>query len=261
MLLKSSVRAVAIFGIFAFLSAQCSVTAQMVNESFSKETSDGAVLIEEASAKAPTLIAQNTTASEVANVAVVGAYSGKRKKFELLITDSLWGNLILDMAYQRDPELRRIAKRLNIVNFGTMAAITGIAGGTLAQGIIALSVLNPPSPKLDSYQPGAIGVGMSGLTIVTFMGRTFFNHVLAKKMRERQLVIKHKVESILTQFESTQGENPQAQSDLVALIGERATNEWLQLWRSSNVVATMKLPKISLTPSLTPAAILSGGHL
>jgi hypothetical protein len=196
------------------------------------------------------IIAQANTASEVADVAVVGAYSGKKQKNELLITDSLWGNLILDMAYQRDPQLRKIAKRLNIVNFGTMAAITGIAGGTLAQGVIALATLNPPPGRSDSYLPGAIGVGMSGLTIVTFAGRTVINHVLSKNMRERQLAIKHKVESILAQIESTHGENP-----------ERATNEWLQLWRSSNVIATMKLPKISLIPSLTPAAILGGGHL
>lgn len=260
MLLKSNVRALAAFGLFAFLSTQCSVTAQAVTESSSAQSSNATAI-----GGAPaTLIAQASgasTAAEVADVAAVGAYSGKKKKFELLITDSLWGNLILDMAYQRDPELRKIAKHLNIVNFGTMAAITGIAGGTLAQGIIALSVLNPPPPKLDSYQPGAIGVGMSGLTIITFLGRTAFNHVLSKKMRERQLAIKHSVESILAELEATHGENPAAQAKLVALIGERATNEWLQLWRSSNVVAQMKLPSISLTPSLTPAAILGGGHI
>jgi hypothetical protein len=275
LLFKSRVRSVAVFGLIVFLSAQCSVVAQVVPESSSAkidgapstgaETSLNSGRMQCATTKdSVPIVAQANganTASEVADVAVVGAYSGKKKKYELLITDSLWGNLILDMAYQRDPELRKIAKRLNIVNFGTMAAITGIAGGTLAQGIIALSVLNPPPPKLDSYQPGAIGVGMSGLTIVTFMGRAVFNNVLSKKMRERQLAIKHKVESILTQLEATHGENPEAQTDLIALIGERATNEWLQLWRSSNVVATMKLPNISLTPSLTPAAILGGGHL
>ena len=66
----------------------------------------------------------------------------KNKRTSSLITDSLWGNLILEMAYQRDPEIKKIAKRLNLVNFGTMTAITGVAaGGTLAQGIIALSVL------------------------------------------------------------------------------------------------------------------------
>jgi hypothetical protein len=272
LLLKSRVRTVTLSGALVFLSAQCSVFAQVVPQNYSAGIANSQTQIADPSlnggrtqcAPTPVIIAQANaadTASEVADVAVVGAYSGKKQKNELLITDSLWGNLILDMAYQRDPQLRKIAKRLNIVNFGTMAAITGIAGGTLAQGVIALSVLNPPPPRSDSYLPGAIGVGMSGLTIVTFAGRTVINHVLSKNMRERQLSIKHQVESILAQIESTHGENAEAQSELVALIGERATNEWLQLWRSSNVIATMKLPKISLTPSLTPAAILGGGHI
>jgi hypothetical protein len=200
----------------------------------------------------PVLVAQATpgvTAAEVAGVAAVGSMATKKQKGELLLTDSLWGNLILDLAYQRDPHLRKLAKRLNLVNLGTMGAVTGIAGGTLAQGIIALSVLNPPDPKSDSYLPGAIGVGFSGITILTFAGRAALNQVLAKNMRKRQLDIKHQVESILAKIEASHGENPEAQSELIALIGERATNEWLQLWRSSNVVASVKQPKISLTPS------------
>ena len=204
----------------------------------------------------PTLIAQaspGVTAAEVAGVAAVGSVATKKQKGELLLTDSLWGNLILDLAYQRDPELRKLAKRLNLVNLGTMGAITGIAGGTLAQGIIALSVLNPPDPKSDSYLPGALGVGFSGITILTFAGRTVLNQVIAKGLRKRQLEIKHQVESILAKIEDSHGENPQAQAQLISLIGERATNEWLQLWRSSNVIATVKQPKISV---VTPSSVL-----
>jgi hypothetical protein len=164
----------------------------------------------------------------------------------------------LDLAYQRDPKLKKYAKRLNLVNLGTIGAITGIAGGTLAQGIIALSVLNPPDPKSDSYLPGAIGIGFSGMTILTFAGRTVLNQVIAKSLRNRQLEIKHQVESILAKIEESHGENPEAQAQLIALIGERASNEWLQLWRSSNVIATVKQPKISV---VTPSSVLTAHRM
>jgi len=181
--------------------------------------------------------------AETADVAAVGALTGKSSKGELLITDSLWGNLILDLAYQRDPLLRKYSKRMNLVNLGTTATVTGIAGGTLAQGIIALSTLNPPDPKSDSYLPGSIGTGFAGLTLVAFGARTAISYVLAQKLRNRQLAIKHQVELILKHIEDSHGENAEAQTALIALIGERASNEWLQLWRSSNVLATQYKPQ------------------
>jgi hypothetical protein len=262
MLLKSHRRTAAIFGLFAVLSVQCPVRAQLAPDVYTpgvEKENRPAIKAEEFSAanqieatENASLIAQasgSTAGSDIANVALAGASLGKKQKGELLITDSLWGNLILDLAYQRDPELRQIAKRLNLVNLGTMVAITGIAGGTLTQGIITLATLNPPPPKSDSYLPGGLGVGFAGLTLVTFAARTAINQVLAKQLRNRQLEIKHKVESILSRIESTQGEDPEARSDLIALVGQRATNEWLQLWRSSNVIASLKQPKVSLGPS------------
>jgi hypothetical protein len=195
------------------------------------------------------LIAQVSAPTGIGDLAAAGAMAGRKQKGELLITDSLWGNLILDLAYQRDLQLKKIAKRLNLVNWGTTAAVTGIAGGTLAQGIIALSTLNPPEGQSDSYLPGAIGVGFAGLTLVTFTGRTVINQVLMRRLRNRQLEIKHQVESILARFESSQGDSPDAKNELVGLIGERAANEWVQLWRSSNVVASLKNPNVSLSPA------------
>lgn len=197
----------------------------------------------------PIIVAQANLAPEVADVAAAGAVvMKKQKKDEPLITDSLWGNLILDMAYQRDPKIKHIMKRLNLVNAATMGTIAAIAGGTLAQGIITLATLNPPDGRQDSYLPGAIGVGMSGLTLVAFTGRAAINHSLMQKMHERQLEIKHQVEAILAQFESSQGANEAAQLELQSLIGPKATNEWVQLWRSSNVLAQVKPANISLAP-------------
>jgi hypothetical protein len=209
----------------------------------------------------PTELAQSTSAGNISAVAAVAATTGKKHKGELLITDSLWGNLILDLAYQRDDKLHSLGKQLGLVNFGTILGITGIAGGTLAQGIIALSVLNPPPPKSDSYLPGSIGIGMSGLTMIALGLRTGASRVILAKIRKRQLEIKHHVESVLAQVEQSNGQSPTARSALLTLIGERATNEWLQLWRSSNKLAMSgeptdnPLPKVSFSESVLKQSV------
>lgn len=250
MLLKSSKRVRSLFGVVTALAAQCAAFGEGVADPLAAQTQSQVNVSSSNAAQKSSLIAQATTgtASAEALEAAVGSTTVPTKKLkgELLITDSLWGNLILDLAYQRDPVLQKINKELNLLNLGTMGIIAGVAGGTLAQGIIALSVLNPPPPKSDSYLPGSIGVGMSGLTLVTFAGRSALTHTLTKKLRGRQLDLKHKVEGILAEIENSHGENPQAQIALTALIGPRATKEWLQLWRSSNQLASIKQPKVSV---------------
>lgn len=208
-----------------------------------------------------TVIAQ---AGNISAIAAAGSTTGKKSKRELLITDSLWGNLILDLAYQRDDRLHALAKQMGFVNAGTTFAIAGIAGGTLAQGIIALSVINPPAGQSDSYLPGAIGTGMSGLTLIALGARTGASHVLTKQIRKRQLEIKHQVESVLAQIEQTGGDSPTARTELISLIGERASNEWLQLWRSSNKLAMSPQPletpppKVSFTGSVLDTSLKLG---
>lgn len=247
---QSYARIAAAFAVFIFMTVQCPVRAEVNPDlSFPCPTINGKPVIDDPTEKSSGLIAQAGTAAEVADIAAAGAVMGKKQKNEPLITDSLWGNLVLDMAYQRDPEIKKLMKRLNMVNLGTMATITAVAGGTLAQSIIALSVINPPPGLHDSYQPLAIGTGLSGLTLVAFVGRAVLNHCLVKKMRNRQLVIKHQVEAILAQFESSHGDSTETQTELTRLIGERATNEWMQLWRSANVLASVKQPNISLAPT------------
>src|ERR1700722_17088778 len=46
--------------------------------------------------------------------------TNSKNKDQSLLTDSLWGNLILEMAYQRDKELQKLAKRMNIMSLGTL---------------------------------------------------------------------------------------------------------------------------------------------
>ncbi|HEY9712174.1 MAG TPA: hypothetical protein V6C72_01815, partial [Chroococcales cyanobacterium] len=74
----------------------------------------------------PILIAQQSCAScgaEISTLAVGGDMLSSKKKNKALMTDSLWGNLILELAYQRDKELQKIAKHLGLVGLGTNAAI------------------------------------------------------------------------------------------------------------------------------------------
>ncbi len=173
-----------------------------------------------------------------------------KDKKELLITDSLWGNLILEMAYQRDNDLAKLAKQMSILNTGTMVSIGAIAAGTLAQGIVSLATLNPPAGMMDSYAPGKIGVPLSGATILTLMARGYFGHKIQSLVREQQLTIKHNVEAVLSHLENSHATCAEARHKLVGLIGERASNEWLQLWYSSHQVASNdNTPHISLTSS------------
>ena len=180
--------------------------------------------------------------------------SGGKKKNKALLTDSLWGNLILEMAYQRDEQLKKLAKRMNIVNFGTLASIGTIAGGTLSQGVIALGTLNPPAGHEDSYTPGIIGVTLSTATILTFVARMYFNHKMQTDVQDRQIAIKTKVEAVLDHLERSESKCADAQKDLTALIGDRACHEWLQLWQSSHKLALSQPPRITMAPGVAPPA-------
>jgi hypothetical protein len=238
-----------------------SALAQLSTTSSLPDSNDLSSTSEKPLATKDTVIAQ---AGNISAIAAVGSTTGKKGKRELLITDSLWGNLILDLAYQRDDKLHALSKQMGFVNAGTTFAIAGIAAGTLAQGVIALSVLNPPPPKSDSYLPGAIGIGMSGLTLIALGARTGASHVVMKQIRNRQLEIKHQVESVLADIEQSGGQSPTARTELISLIGERASNEWLQLWRSSNKLAMSPEPvenpppKVSFTGSVLDTSLKLG---
>jgi len=161
----------------------------------------------------------------------------KHHKDKSVLTDSLWGNLILELAYQRDPELQKIARRLNLVGLGTLGAIGGIAGGTLAQGIVALKVINPSPGHLDSYSPLIIGTALSAATLMVFAARMSLNHKLANQVSNRQFAIKAHVEAILAHMEASGAKCDAAKKELTALIGERACGEWVDLYQSSHQLA------------------------
>jgi hypothetical protein len=199
----------------------------------------------------PILIAQAASCASCGSVLdpILLMGSASQKKNKSLLTDSLWGNLILEMAYQRDKALQKLAKRMNIVNFGTMASIGTIAGGTLGQGIAALGTLNPPTGHEDSYIPGVIGTTLSMMTIMTFVARMYFNHKMQKDVQDRQIAIRTQVESVLNHLERSETKCPDAQKDLTELIGDRASHEWLQLWQSSHQLAMSHPPRVTLNAS------------
>lgn len=183
-------------------------------------------------------------------VAVAGI--GKKGKNKSLLTDSLWGNLILELAYDRDPELSKLAKRVKLMNFGTTTSVLGIAGGTLAQGISALYVLNPPDGQKDSYAPLNVGVALSGATMLVMAARLFVGHELAKHIQQRQILIRDRVQSVLAHLEHSDAQCTVARSQLQDLIGERACNEWVQLWQSSHKLAQNNSRRVSLHTDAQP---------
>jgi hypothetical protein len=196
----------------------------------------------------PTLIAQASCATCGTELNALSLMEGTttKHKDKSILTDSLWGNLILEMAYQRDNGLQRLAKRMNLVNFATMASIGTIATGTLAQGIIALKTLNPQPGFEDSYTPGIIGVTLSSATLMTFVARMYFSRKIQAEVRDRQLSLKKRVETVLFHLEHSHADCSDAQKELTDLIGQRACHEWTQLWQSSHQLAMNSQPRISL---------------
>ena len=154
------------------------------------------------------------------------------------LTESIWGNIILKLAYQRDPELQKFAKKMNISNIASINALACIAGGTIGQNVASMACLNPPAGIEDSYAPGTAGLALATVTNVVFAGRVMASHGYRKKMKERQIAIRQRVERLLEHLEYSKTDCSEAQAELSTLIGDRASKECLQLWQSSHLAIT-----------------------
>jgi hypothetical protein len=241
-------RALAAITIFTIVSLGLPTMAQGGSQALRTQERQSEKL-SAATEEAPVLIAQaacTTCGAELAPLTLLA--TEQKHKTTTVLTDSLWGNLILELAYQRDKELQKIAKRLNIVGLGTLGAIGGIAGGTLAQGIVAINVINPPAGKPDSYTPLVIGTALSSATIMVFISRLILNHQLGKQISNRQFAIKNHVEAILAHMESSGAKCASAQKELTELIGERASREWIDLYQSSHQLAMTSPRRFSCLP-------------
>ncbi len=193
------------------------------------------------------------------------------------LTDSLWGNLILHMAYTRDRQLGRDAKKLRLTDNLTLASIYGISGVSLAQSITSLATLNKISgeggglpsiqqPEMVAESGSAEGAaqgahhqnaqgavskhsahndsvvpGVLGLiasgSTIVALGLRFYFGHRYTKQ------IKKRQQTIKARVEMIltrleRGESPeQLRGELEPLIGERAAREFGQLWRASHQVA------------------------
>ncbi len=193
-------------------------------------------------------------ACELGPVQLLEETSGS-SKLKGVVSESLWGNLILNMAYQRDKELQKLVKRQSLANLLTLGAVAGVSGLAIAQNVTTLSTLGGAAHAhadgggdegassgghdeghSDSPAPGIIGLVASGTTIGALLGQIYINHRYKKKVKARQMFIRQQVDEILGQLDSGLEEGD-TQQKLVQLIGKRATREFMQLWQSSHVIA------------------------
>ena len=102
----------------------------------------------------------------------------------------------------------------------------------------------------DSPVPGILGITLSGATILTFVGRIYFNHRYNSKMKARQMALKQQIEAILSHLEYSEANCSDMRKELTTLIGQRATGEFLQLWQSSHQLASNNRSNISMIKNL-----------
>jgi hypothetical protein len=168
-------------------------------------------------------------------------------KGKSLLSESIWGSIILKMAYQRDAKLQNLARKAGLADDTANLAIFSITGGVLAQGILSETTLNPPKPPLsDSYLPGSIGLGTTGLLTLGIGAQSMLHWKIRREVKARQQQLAKEVESILDHMEYSETECPEAQKQLATLIGDRAARECEKLWRSSHLVAS--IPGTELDP-------------
>jgi len=155
-----------------------------------------------------------------------------------ILSNSIWGNLILKIAYSRDPELQKLSRKLKGANLTTGGAIATGAIGIVPQSVVSIYTLNPPDGVQDSYAPGTIGVALETVTNVALWARLGLTSGLRKKIRQRQTAVAQEVEAILQHLEYSQSNCPDVKKQLIELIGEKAADECLSLWKSSHALAS-----------------------
>lgn len=176
--------------------------------------------------------------SALTPVTAYGAAQARTKRKRTIITDSLWGNLILEFAYDNDPTLRELGTATRLMNMATSFGLGAIAGGTLFQGIYIMSALNPGGNHQISYVPGITGIVLSSATLATIFSRQVLGHELTHSIRKRQFALADKVENLLGRLEDSHCTDPKATSELTALIGQRPAIEWMQMWRATHKLST-----------------------
>jgi hypothetical protein len=162
-------------------------------------------------------------------------------------SDSLWGNMLLSMAYQRDEELQKLVRRAGHVNSLTMLSVASVSGLGLAQSIYSYNRIQPQSVDvtgahhpgghdhvhlpLESKVPATLGIIGGGVTIAALGARAVMNRHYSRRMTSRQVAIRKSVDTILDRL--TSGEDHRnIEPELTQLVGPRAAGEFLALWRA-----------------------------
>ena len=160
--------------------------------------------------------------------------------------DSLFGNWLLSMAYQRDDYLQKLAKRLGFVNTLTMLSLAGVTGLGLAQSIHSYRSLQPETIDVteahgpggsdhvhipaESRGPALMGIIGAGVTVTALGTRAVLNSYYKRKIIHRQEVIETQMNDILTRLGNRESSDT-LQPELATLVGDQASREFLTLWQ------------------------------
>ncbi|MCA9798585.1 MAG: hypothetical protein KC474_03480 [Cyanobacteria bacterium HKST-UBA04] len=174
----------------------------------------------------------------IANHVDTFAHQGAAARYPQL-TNSLWGNMVLTMAYARDEELNRIMKKQARVGKWAGRSAVAMSGIGLASSVVSLATLgssdhgshvegdehsNHGSGPRDNPTAAILGVTGSGLSLATLGTSQMMRRHYGKRLDQRQAEIQEAVWEGMTHYTT-----PQGQAKLTELIGPQATGEITQL--------------------------------
>lgn len=167
------------------------------------------------------------------------------------VLESLWGSLLVSMAYRRDPAIKTVVKKMNRSNNAFLLSIAGVSGLGLAQNITVLSTLNAHQSAGRHHEEGEghttgghrestassiMGLVGSGITLGSIGVHVYMERRYKRQLERRQHEINEQISHILEQLEQGPATD-QLQTSLATLVGERGAREFLQLWGATHAEA------------------------
>lgn len=155
-----------------------------------------------------------------------------------IYSDSLWGNLLLNMAYQRDPLLKKFIRKRNMLGPAIFASTLGIFTlntviGAYTMGQAWQSTLLPPNQPGGRHllvTPNAMVVAAGAMGLLTLGGSTFWFLHYDRKIKERQVFLRKSIDALLVKL-NHEGETPEIRETLGAFVGQQATDEFLRIFK------------------------------
>src|SRR5262249_36980180 len=154
------------------------------------------------------------------------------------------GSMIAGIAYRRDPEMQRLLKRAGRSNTLFLLSVASISGLSMAQNITGLATLNAPDSHShgeegehgdhhDSIAPSVMGLVGSGLTLGSIGAHAYLGHRYHKQIEQRRKLINARVLHVLDTLDAGPMTDD-LQTELISLIGERASREFMQIWNAAH---------------------------